>query len=140
MYGLMILKLGDLKMIKEFNRITLEAVRKQLQNNLKDSLENIIVNVGNCSYDPTNATFKLELRIEGADTKEFSDLKWVIDSGLYDLDLDRYHPQYKLVGYKARSRKRPFIIEDRNEKRYVIDRDQAMSMFGAFKKKEGTND
>ena len=47
MYGLMILKLGDLKMIKEFNRITLEAIRKQLQNNLKDSLENIIVNVGN---------------------------------------------------------------------------------------------
>ena len=140
MYGLMILKLGDLKMIKEFNRITLEAVRKQFQNNLKDSIENVIIDVGNCSYSATNATFKIEVRIEGADTKEFSDLKWVIDSGLYDLDLDRYHPQYKLVGYKTKARKRPFIIEDRNEKRYVIDRDQAMSMFGAFKKKEGTND
>jgi len=127
-------------MIQEFNRITLEAVRKQLQNNLKDSIENVIIDVGNCSYSATNATFKIEVRIEGTDTKEEADLKYVIDSGLYDLDLNKYHPKYKLVGYKTKARKNPFIIEDlTNNKKYVIGIDYAKKLFGKEEKKEGTN-
>ena len=121
-------------MIKEFNKITLETIRQHLNNNLEDSLENIIIDIGNCSYNSDNATFKLECRIKGTDTKEESNLKWVIKSGLYNLDLNRTHPKYKLVGYKAKARKRPFIIEDLiNNKRYVINAEETHKMFGIEK-------
>ena len=87
--------------ITEMNRPTLERLRRELDRQLKNtSVEGVSIELGSCSYDSGQATFKLEVRVEGAETREQKALKMF--AKLDGIDLDKEHPRYKLVEFHSK--------------------------------------
>lgn len=75
---------------------------------------------GSCSFNPMNAVMKLNIATIGEDgsveTKEMTDLKrYGIMYGLTDAQLNSTFKHggvdYKLVGYRTKASKNPFIIQ-----------------------------
>ena len=92
-------------------------------------------NLGNCSFNDEKATFKLDVTFKGnsvrdiAKKKEKEDLEYY--AKYFDIDLNRKHSRYTLIGYKAKSRKLPWIVSDNQKKgEYIISDDQARKLFG----------
>jgi len=91
--------------------------------------------LGNCSFNEEKATFKLDVTFKGnsvqdiAKKKEKEDLEYY--AKYYDLDLNRKHSRYTLIGYKVKSRKLPWIVSDNQKKgEYIISDEQAKKLFG----------
>ena len=102
--------------MSQFTRKQLDTIRKQMQNslNLFADKTDIQIEVGNCSYRGGEATFKVKVLMEGAKTREQEDL----------------------VGYKARARKKPFVLQRlRDGAEFVADK----NLIEKFYKKEETN-
>jgi hypothetical protein len=118
-------------MITQFDRPTLKKIRVLLENQLNNSIENIEIKVGNCSYEGTNCTFKVNLHIKGTDTSEMADLKKY--ANLFDIDLSRTHDKYELVGFRTKAPKRPFIVKDKiSNKRFIFTEEQAKKYWGTL--------
>ena len=91
--------------------------------------------LGNCSFDEDKATFKLMVTLKGNSLKDIEKKKekedLVENAQYFDIDLERKHPRYTLIGYKVKSRKLPWIVLDNQKKgEYVISDDQAKKLFG----------
>jgi len=118
------------------NLFSLAQLNEQNHQAKEDSelLNQFDINFGSCTYDPNGlATFKVEFKIKGTDSRELRDLK--IFAKLYDLDINKENSTYKIVGYKRRARKNPFVLEDkRNGKHYVISKTHAQELFGKQEK------
>ena len=104
--------------ITELNRPTLARVRKELDYHLANtamwlSFEGISIALGSCSYDSGQATFKLEVKVEGAETREQKALKMF--AKLDGIDLDKEHPRYKLVEFHSKKRQYPYIYIDKTK-------------------------
>ena len=85
-------------------------------------------NVGNCSYNDSKATFKLEVTIEGAKSEERVALEKNAD--YFGLDLDKDHPEWILVGYNRKARGYPVLMEKKsNGKTYKFTLESAKQMF-----------
>lgn len=114
----------------ELNITTLKMLRTKLNEHLADlGMEGVSFNVGNCSYSGGNATFKLEVTVDGAESREMAALKQVAD--MYGIDMERTHPVYTLVGYASKSRKYPFLVKKMyHDGTYKIGEDMALAMFG----------
>ena len=96
--------------------------------------------LGNCTYDDDSVKFSgFRIETENADTEEMKALKADIEfrekymettlrMGLnYRMGKKTVH----LVGFKPRSKKRPYIIEERETGRqFIISEDEAEKMFG----------
>lgn len=94
--------------IMEINKNTLKEIRTQLDNVLKNhNIEGLNIELGNCSFDNIEATFKLKVTIEGGETKEELNLKDM--AKLMNLDLTIIHPTWKIVGYRSKARTKPFL-------------------------------
>ena len=124
-----------------FTKPVLRELRNQLQTLLDNSkyigtaqgLNDYTFEIGNCSYDGGEATFKLKVLIKGA--KSQADIQFEQMAKLSDFDTDKISSlqsmAVKLVGFKSRSTKRPWIIQDvSNDKQYVIDGHTAKRLFG----------
>jgi|TARA_E500000318_G_scaffold88578_1_gene85892 hypothetical protein len=100
----------------------------------RELLKQFDIKFGNCTYDPNGlATFKVEFKIKGTDSRELRDLKAF--AKLYNLDINKENPTYKIIGYRRRARKNPFVMEDkRNGKHYVISKENAQELFGKKEK------
>ena len=86
-------------------------------------------NVGNCSYNDSKATFKLEVTIKGAKSEERVELEKNAD--YFGLDLDKDHPEWKLVGYNRKARGYPILMEKKsNGKTYKFTLESAKKLFG----------
>jgi len=72
-------------------------------------LENISWELGNCSFNPDEATFKLVLRVDGAKTTGQKDLEFW--SKLEGVDPTIDHPLYELIEYNTKGRKYPWIYK-----------------------------
>ena len=115
-----------------------KPVLRELRNQLNDVLNNNGIDgytfeIGNCSYDGGEATFKLKVLIDGAKTSEEKHLKQMAQ--LSDLDTDKVASlqgmMVHLVGYNTKARKRPWIVaQSPKGQRYVIDDDTAKLLFG----------
>ena len=111
------------------NKIKLKEIREKIEQKffeLDCAGLDVELKLGNCSYNDTYATFKLEVQVKGGDTKEMSDLKQI--SKYRNLDLDKVYidgrHHFKLVGWKSRARKNPFIVKDiKTDSQYVIGED-----------------
>jgi len=118
-----------------------EAKRLRVELNkvleLFDSSYNITI--GNCSYNETDATFKVTLAPEGAPSKEERDLEYFAD--MYNVDPnkigDMRDGQYSMVGFNSKARgirgmkKNIFIIQKLSTGvKYVIDEYVARKYFG----------
>ena len=124
----------------QFTRQQLNTLRKQMQNalNLFADRTDMTIDVGNCSYRGGEATFKVKVLMEGAKTREQEDLEYY--GKLYNLDLTKIcklmGEDMSLVGYKARARKKPYVLQRlRDGAEFVADQ----NLVEKFYKKEEIN-
>ena len=119
------LELGKLKeelQMTNFTKPQLKAIREAMQtalDRMQDELGGITFNVANCTYNGGEATYKVNVLLDGAETKEQKDLTQM--ANLIGLDTtkiktyeDHRSVQYKfsLVGYKTKASKMPWIAQD----------------------------
>ena len=116
-----------------FNKAQLKALREAMQKALNEAnIEGMTIEVGNCSYSGGEATYKVKVLIDGAETEEQQTLKMYAD--MFKLDLDKVHTvqgkTLKLSGYNSRARKTPYLAtEVGTDKTYRISPDQAHLWF-----------
>ena len=85
--------------------------------------------VGNCSYNDSKATFKLEVTIKGAKSEERVALEKNAD--YFGIDLNKDHPEWILVGYNRKARGYPILMEKKsNGKTYKFTLESAKKLFG----------
>ena len=130
-------------MDKSFTKPMLKKLRDAIDEYFKNGIEcgdyKFELTLGNCSYTHEKATFKLDVTFEGNSLRDIQrkqeeyDLKQM--AHLFDIDLERKHPRYTLVGYKMKARSKPWIITD-NQKNgeYILTDDQAKMFFGKEEK------
>ena len=117
-------------MITKFDR---QSVRKttndivsELQQYAKDN--GLVIERGGCSFDDTFFNLKIKVTIKGSDTQEMRDLKQHIGWLDEHIDLNKVADingkSFKLVGYKTRATKKPYIIQDvKSNSEYVCSED-----------------
>lgn len=117
----------------EFTKKQLGDLRRDMQHVL-DSAQfgGCKINVGNCTYLGGEATFKVTVLLDGAETKE---QKYLTDmAGLYNLDTTKIAntqgKKFSLVGYKTKAPKMPWIVQDLlTGHEYKLTHDQAERLF-----------
>lgn len=117
--------------ITELTRPILDRLRKELDAQLSNTtIEGVSIALGSCSYDSGQATFKLEVKVNGVETREQKALKMYAQ--LDGLDLDKEHPRYKLVEFHAKKRQYPYIYIDKTKPnlRFKGSTDWAIRHFG----------
>jgi len=117
--------------ITELNRPTLHRLRTELDAQLSSiTIEGVSIALGSCSYDGGQATFKLEIKVDGAETREQKALKMF--AKLDGIDLDKEHPRYKLVEFHSKKRQYPYIYIDKTKPnlRFKGTTDWAVRHFG----------
>ncbi len=104
-----------MKMSKELLKVLREDINEALKAvAIKHGLESL--KAGNCSYDDTQATFKVAANLKVADETKNAKIAFNLRMiGLEPTDLNRVitiaGKQFKIVGVNTRSRKNPIEIE-----------------------------
>ena len=116
------------------NRLTRDWV-KQIRQALQDSIEvdGFDIKVGNASFDDNEVTFKLNLRIKGAETREQRDLRRFAEMDNVDTAkiAEVRGEKYSLIGYRRPARTRPYIVKNvANNKEYIFTTEMAKKYFG----------
>lgn len=121
-----------------FERQELRQIRAELEKAIdthqqikmaqNGDLNKYVFDVGNCSYNDSKATFKLEVTIKGAKSEERVALEKFAD--LWDIDLNKDHPEWILLGYNHKAREYPILMEKKsNGKTYKFKLESAKQMF-----------
>ena len=131
--------------VKKMDRTTIRHIREILEDNLPSIMEenNLKFDLGNGSYDDDSVKFQFRISLSHALPPEEKALKQVLDfrrtfKTAVTLDdsiiAEDRGQQFKLVGYKPRARKKPFIIEDiKTGGRYVCPESMAERLFKEVK-------
>ena len=132
--------------VKKMDRTTIRHIRQILEDNLPSIMEenNLKFELGNATYDDDSVKFNgFRISLLHALSPEEKALKGQIDfrrsyDGLVTLDdsiiAEDRGQQFKLVGFKPRARKKPFIIEDiKTGGRYVCPESMAERLFKEVK-------
>ena len=119
----------------KLNRQIVKDFRAILDDILNDneSLEQFIVKVGNASFDDTEVTFKVNLRLKGAETREQKDLRRYAEMDKVDTSkiAEVRGEKYSLIGYRRTARTRPYIVQNlHNDKEYIFTTALAQQYFG----------
>ena len=119
----------------KLNRQIVKDFRAILDDILNDneSLEQFIVKVGNASFDDTEVTFKVHLRLKGAETREQKDLRRFAEMDKVDTSkiAEVRGEKYSLIGYRRTAKTRPYIVQNlHNDKEYIFTTAQAQQYFG----------
>jgi len=122
------------KMTESIDKKTCQVLRNELQEvNDKSSLSNKYdIKVGDCNFDGYEVTYKVTLRVKDIESKESMDLDRY--ANLYDVVpqkvADVHGIKYKLVGYRVKARKQPFIVLNlTNNKEYLFTEDMGKRFF-----------
>ena len=121
----------------QFTRSQLNLLRKQLQETIDNAnLSDIKIEVGNCSYNGGEATFKVKCLLKGAKTREQEDLEYY--AKLHQIDTTiiakLQGEDMSLIGYKSRARKKPWILQRLRDGAEFVCADHTAKAF--FKKRE----
>ena len=132
--------------ITEINPKTIREIRQLISDSLAVILEdnNLRMDLGNGSYDDDSVKFNgFRISLSNALSPEEKALKGQINfrrkyDGLVTLDdsiiAEETGQQLKLVGYKPRASKKPFIIEDiKTGGRYICSESMAERLFKEVK-------
>ena len=122
-----------------FEREELRQIRRELEKAIdthqqikmaqNGDLNKYVFDIGNCSYRDSTATFQLKVTIKGAKSEERVELEKNAD--YFGLDLDKDHPEWKLVGYNRKARGYPILMEKKsNGKTYKFTLESAKKLFG----------
>ena len=116
---------------------------KDLRNTLQAHLDladfaGITIDVGNCSYNGGEATFKVKLTKEGAVSQEAELLERY--AGVYGIDPTRIGTingqGVTLEGYNIKARKMPWMVSSlTTDSKWKLTQVQAVSMFGKISEK-----
>jgi len=90
------------------------------------------INIGNCTYNGGEATYKVTVLLDGAETKEQKDLTQMAKlMGLDTSKIKDYGPhKMTLIGYKSKAPKMPWIVQDlKTGKEYKLTDTQAEQWF-----------
>ena len=131
--------------VKKMDRTTIRHIREILEDNLPSLMEenNLKFNLGNATYDDDSVKFQFRISLSHALPPEEKALKQqlnfrktydhavTLDDSIIAEDKGR---KFKLVGFKPRASKKPFIIEDvTNGQRYICSESMAERMFKEVK-------
>ena len=114
------------------NRTNVKNLRKVLENKLRGSMDNFIVEVGSANFNDTEVTFKVNLRMKGAKSQSEKDLE---DFASMDgLDLTKIATldgkEFKLSGFRRKARTKPYLIQEQTGGgEYIITTDTAKRYF-----------
>ena len=104
--------------MSNFTKPQLKAIRAAMQSALERlDYEGMTFNVANCTYNGGEATYKVNVLLDGAETKEQKDLTQM--AKLMGLDTSKIKNTQSglvlsLVGYKSKAPKMPWIVKDMN--------------------------
>lgn len=114
--------------IEQFDNNTLKVIRTKLDIKLQELSEELGITIEskNFSYSANEVSMKLEANINGAMTKEMEAVK-MFSKMEVGIELDFGHlfmagnlGEVKLVAYKTRSRKYPWVVENSKGSRYKL--------------------
>lgn len=122
--------------IETFNKTNLQSVRADIEAgiaSIQNTLDDVELSLGNCTYGETEATFKLKVKIKGAKSTKQIMLKSM--AKLFNLDVDKVYiidkEPCKLYGYNTKASKMPWEVADRKGNVcYKLTDDQAKQCFG----------
>ena len=125
------LKAIRLAMQDALDRMQNELAGEELQGSSLD-LAQASFTVANCTFNGGEATFKVNVLLEGAETKEQKDLTQM--AKLMGLDTskikDTQGMSLSLIGYKSKAPKMPWIVQDvKTGKEYKLNDAQAEQWF-----------
>jgi len=115
----------------KLNRQIVKDLRVKLQDIIK--MDEFEITVGNASFDDTEVTFKVNLRLKGAETREQKDLRRYAEMDKIDISKigEMRGEKYSLIGYRRTARTRPYIVQNlHNDKEYIFTTAQAQQYFG----------
>ena len=118
----------------DYTRQELKELRQTLQSVLdKAGIAGITIDVGNCTYNGGEATFKVKLTKEGAVSQEAQLLERY--AGMYGIDPTRIGTingqSVTLQGYNIKARKMPWMVSSlTTDSKWKLTQVQAVSMFG----------
>ena len=116
-----------------FTKPQLKTIRAAMQSALERlDYEGMTFTVANCTYNGGEATYKVNVLLDGAETKEQKDLRDM--AGLCHFDIDKIANtqgmKLKLVGYKSKAPKMPWIVVDTlTDSEYKLTQGQAERLF-----------
>ncbi len=116
-----------------FTKPQLKAIRTAMQEALEQvNLEGVNFTVANCTYNGGEATYKVNVLLDGAETKEQKDLTQMAQ--LFGLDTSKIKDyqgmSMSLIGYKSKAPKMPWIVQDlKTSKEYKLTDTQAEQWF-----------
>ena len=131
--------------VKKMDRTTIRHIREILEDNLPSLMEenNLKFNLGNATYDDDSVKFQFRISLSHALPPEEKALKQQLNFRKavdYVVTLDdsiiaeETGQQLKLVGFKPRASKKPFIIEDiKTGSRYICSESMAERLFKEVK-------
>ena len=126
----------------KLNRQIVKDLREILQNHLSNNISTTTtmnefeIKVGNASFDDTEVTFKVNLRLKGAETREQKDLRRFAEMDKIDVSKigEMRGEKYSLIGYRRTAKTRPYIVQNlHNDKEYIFTTAQAQQYFGLEK-------
>ena len=121
------------------NRQIVKELREILQNHLSNNISTTTtmnefeIKVGNASFDDSEVTFKVNLRLKGAETREQKDLRRFAEMDKIDVSKigEMRGEKYSLIGYRRTAKTRPYIVQNlHNDKEYIFTTAQAQQYFG----------
>ena len=115
----------------KLNRQIVKDLRVKLQDIIK--MDEFEITVGNASFDDTEVTFKVNLRLKGAETREQKDLRRFAEMDKIDVSKigEMRGEKYSLIGYRRTARTRPYIVKNvADNKEYIFTTDMAKKYFG----------
>lgn len=116
-----------------FTKPQLKAIREAMQSALEQvNLEGVNFTVANCTYNGGEATYKVNVLLDGAETKQQKDLTQMAQ--LFGLDTskikDTQGMSLSLIGYNSKASKMAWIVQDlKTSKEYKLTDAQAESLF-----------
>ena len=116
-----------------FTKPQLKTIRAAMQSALERlDYEGMTFTVANCTFNGGEATYKVNVLLDGAETKEQKDLTQMAQ--LFGLDTskikDTQGMSLSLIGYKSKAPKMPWIVQDlKTNKEYKLTDIQAEQWF-----------
>tara|TARA_B100001093_G_scaffold142048_1_gene134556 strand:- start:1253 stop:1624 length:372 start_codon:yes stop_codon:yes gene_type:complete len=114
------------------NRKIVKDLRETLQSNLLKNMDEFEISVGNASFSDTEVTYKLNVRLKGAESREERDLRVFGEMDGVDTTkiADVQGIKYSLIGYNRKGRIRPYIVKNLDtNKDYLFTTDMAKKFF-----------
>jgi len=119
----------------KFDKPTARKIREAMQEALdKADVNGVTIKVGNCSFTDGEATYKIQVLLDGAKSKDEEALEQM--ASLMGFDTSKIASlqgmKVSLVSYNSRARKRPWVVQDlTTTQKYIIDDDTAKRLFKA---------